>query len=224
MRDVKHTMKTIGASICCVLCLAVIGFFIYTVSVTPPAAEPELYQISDNTFLNLFYQYLTSGIDLNPFIMIVGLIALLLEILFSSPLRFLFSQLPLGRMLESDKQMTVKERIIPSLLIGIAAAVDNTYEAVSPESFAEKAVLINWIALIVIVLSFLVQFGALLSQGGVWRVLISGSLLVIANFGCGALLGTIISALCVLVAGLAMGFGLLLFGILIFFILSASSS
>lgn len=109
-----------------------------------------------------------SGIDLNPFIMIVGLIALLLEILFSSPLRFLFSQLPLGRMLESDKQMTVKERIIPSLLICIAAAVDNTYEAVSPESFAEKAVLINWIALIVIVLSFLVQFGALLSQGGVW--------------------------------------------------------
>ncbi len=224
MRDAKHIMKTIGASICCVLSLAVITFFIYTVSITPPAAEPELYQISDNAFLDLFYRYLTSGIDLNPFIMLVGLIALLLEILFSNPLRFLFSQLPLGRILDSDKQMTVKERIIPSLLIGIAAAIDNTYEAVSPESFSEKVVLINWIALILIALSFLVQLGTLLSQGGIWRVLVSGSLLVIANLGCGALLGTIASALGILVAGFTMGFGLILFGIVVFLILSITTS
>lgn len=220
----KHTMKMIGASICCILCLAVIGLFVYVVSITPEALEPEQYQISANSFLNLFYRYLTSGIDFNLFIMIVGLIALLIEIVVSSPLKFLFSQLPLGRILQTEKEMTIKKRIIPSLLIGIAAAVDTTYATISPDSFAEKAVWINWAFLIVIAISFLVQFSALLSQGGIWRVLVSGCLLVIANLGCGALLGMIVSTLCILVTGLAMGFGMILFGILVFFILAASSS
>lgn len=220
----KQTLKIIGSVICCIISIAVVAVFVYIATLTPVADEPELYQISGNTFLNMVYRFLTNGIDLNPLLLVAGLIALLVEILFSNPFHFLFAQFPLGHILNSERQLTVKGRVIPALLIGVASAVDNTYNLVSPESFAQNAVWINWAMLAVIAISFLVQFGVLLSQGGIWRVLVSGSLLVVGNIGCGALLGTIASMLCTLVAGLAMGFGILLLGLVVLFILSASTS
>lgn len=223
MHDVKHIMKTIGATICCVLCLAVIALFVYTLVQTPKAIEPELYQISDNAFLNLFYRYLTSGVDFNPLILIVGLIALIFEILFSKPLRFLCLQLPLGRIFESDRQISVMERIFPALLIGMASGFITTYATFSPDSFSENAVWINWVILIILTVAFIAQFAVLFSNGGLWRVLVSGTLLVAANLGCGTLLGMIASMLGVAAAGLAICFEVLLFGIVIFIILAIAS-
>ena len=224
MQGVKHTFKTIGAVICCILSLAVIALFIYAVRMTPAADEPELYLISKHTVLNGVYRFLTNGIDYNPLLMIVGLIALAAEILFSSPLQFLFRQLPLGRALEAEKQMTVKERLIPAILIGIASAVDNTYEALSPESFEKNAEWINWVLLIIIAISMLVQVLSLFSRGGIWRCLVSGALLIITNLGIGLMLGSFVSALCLLLAGLAIAFGGLLFALLIFCLLSVGTS
>lgn len=84
MRDVKHVFKTIGSVICCLLCIAVIVLFAYTVSKTQAPLEPEKYQISDSAIINGFYRFLTNGVDSDPFIFIFGLAALFVKSFFQS--------------------------------------------------------------------------------------------------------------------------------------------
>ena len=223
MHDVKHTLKTTGAVICCLLCVAVIVLFAYfAVNKTELSADVELYH-ADNAILNGFIYYLANGLNANPFLVITGLIALLFEILFSKPLTFLFRQLPLGRILESEKPMTMKARLIPALLIGVAAAVDISYAEVSPDSFAETAEVLNWIFLAVIGLAFVAQLVILLSQGGIWRALVSGGLLFAADVGIGALFGVLATLLAVMFVALSMVFAVILAGIVIFSILAIAS-
>ena len=172
MNDAKHVAKSIGAGICCVLCIAVIVLFAYVVSKTPAPPEPEKYQISDSTIINSFYRYLISGIESDRFFFIFGLAALLCEILFSKPLVFLFSQLPFGQIAGSGgKPLTMKTRLFPALLIGLAAIIDIIYSELSRDSFMERAELLNWIFLAVIGIAFVAQLISLLSDaafGAVW--------------------------------------------------------
>ncbi len=221
MKDAKHTFKTIGAVFCCVLCLAVIAGFAYTVSKTSFPEKPELYTISNNVFLNGFYRYLMNGIGSDRFFLIFGLAALLCEILFSKPLIFLFSQLPLGRINSptSIKPLTFKTRLIPAFLIGIAAAINIFYAEFKPDSFAENAQILNWIFLAVIGLAFVAQLTTLLTEGGIWRSLVSGGLLIAANVSIGALFGMLVTLLSVVFLGLVIGIGMLLLGSIIFKIL-----
>ena len=118
--------------------------------------------------------------------------------------------------------MTMKARLVPAFLIGIAAVINIFYAEFKPESFAENAKVLNWILLVVIGLSFIAQLVVLLSQGGVWRCLVSGSLLIAANAGIGALFGLLAAFLCIVFAGLAITFGIILAGIVIMWILSIS--
>lgn len=222
MHDAKHVAKSIGAGICCLLCIAVIVLFAYTVSKVQAPLEPEKYQISDSTIINSFYRYLISGIDSDRFFFIFGLAALLCEILFSKPLVFLFSQLPLGHIYDPDtvKPMTMKARLVPAFLIGIAAVINIFFAEFKPEVFAECAKVLNWILIAVIGLSFLAQLVILLSQGGIWRCLVSGGLLIAANASIGALFGMLAAFLCVAFVGLVFAFGLILLAIFAFCILS----
>lgn len=222
MNDAKHVAKSIGASICCILCIAVIVLFVYGVSKTQLSSASESYQISENTILNGFYQCLTNGVVFDRFFYIFGLAALLCEIFFSKPLVFLFSQLPLGHVYDSDtaKPMTMKTRLVPAFLIGIASVINIFYSEFKPESFAQNAKVLNWILIAVIGFSFVAQLVILLSQGGVWRCLVSGGLLLAANVSIGTLFGMLAAFLCVAFVGLVFAFGFILLGIVAFCILS----
>lgn len=225
MRDVKHVFKMIGSVICCLLCIAAIVAFVYAISKTPPPTEPELYAISSNTFLNSAYYLLLSGLNYNPLFVIVSLVALVFEILFSRPLVFLFSQLPLGQIAGSGgKPLTMKTRLFPALLIGLAAIIDIIYSELSRDSFMERAELLNWIFLAVIGIAFVAQLISLLSDGGIWRSLVSGGLLIAANIGIGCLIGLLGTLLCLAFVGLAAFFVMIIAGILICWILSISWS
>ncbi|MBR5362746.1 MAG: hypothetical protein IK134_05420 [Oscillospiraceae bacterium] len=222
MNDTKHVAKSIGAGICCILCITVIVLFIYGVSKTQLSSASESYQISDNAILNGFYQCLVNGVVFDRFFYIFGLAALLCEILFSKPLVFLFSQLPLGHVYDSDaaKPMTIKTRLVPAFLIGIASVINIFYSEFKPESFAQNAKVLNWILFAVIGLSFVAQLVILLSQGGIWRCLVSGGLLIAANVSIGTLFGMLAAFLCVAFVGLVFALGFILLGIVAFCILS----
>lgn len=226
MHDAKHIAKTIGAGICCVLCIAVIVLFVYGATKTQPPLEPKQYQITDNTIINGFYYYLIKGVDFDRFFILFGLAALLCEILFSKPLIFLFSQLPLGHIYDPDtvRPMPMKTRLVPAFLIGIAAVINIFYSEFKPESFAENAKVLNWILIAVIGLSFIAQLVILLSQGGIWRCLVSGGLLIAANLSIGTLFGMLAAFLCMVFAGLVITLGIILAGIVIFWILSITTS
>ena len=224
MHDAKHVAKSIGAGICCVLCITVIALFAYGTSKTQLSPQSELYQITDNTIINGFYRGLANGFSFDRFFYIFGFAALLCEILFSKPLIFLFSQLPLGHIYEPDdvKPMTMKIRLVPAFLIGIAAVINIFYAEFKPESFAAHAKVLNWILIAVIGFSFVAQLVILLSQGGIWRCLVSGGLLIAANVSIGTLFGMLAAFLCVAFIGLVFAFGIGLLAIVVFGILSSS--
>lgn len=224
MHDAKHIAKTVGASICCALCIAVIVLFAYGTSKTQLSQQSELYQITDNTIINGFYRGLANGFSFDRFFYIFGFAALLCEIFFSKPLIFLFSQLPLGHIYDPDtvNPMTMKNRLLPAFLIGVAAVINILYFEFKPESFAAHAKVLNWILIAIIGLSVVAQLVMLLSQGGIWRCLVSGGLLIAANVSIGTLFGMLAAFLCVAFIGLVFAFGIGLLAIVVFGILSSS--
>lgn len=185
-------------SIFCLLTLAVIGIFVWQILTLRNCDIPNEYNISKFKFVNLLCWCGERCTDTCPLIYVASIFAALFELFGQFELNSLFNKLPLGSMpkelINILPEINPPSAFIPTLissgLIIVNAMANEVFPQIkSIKSFYTQKLLPVGIVLIAITL--LILFLYCLFEGGIYGLLIRGSLICIANFGLSVLFGII---------------------------------
>ena len=187
--------STIGESIFCLLTLAVIGLFIWQILTLRNCDIPNEYNISKFNFVNLLCWCGERCTDTCPLIYVASIFAALFELFGQFELNSLFNNLPLGSMpkelINILPEINPLSAFIPTLISSCLIIVNVMANEVFPQikSFYTQKLLP--IGIVLIAITLLILFLYCLFEGGIYGLLIRGSLICIANFGLSVLFGII---------------------------------
>ena len=183
-------MKAFRAVIYSILSLALSAFCIFKI-IESKDFEPSIkIRITDNTVINSVIDTamkFTNNLQA-PFVVILGIVALLFNVLFSFRLHEFFSEVPLGSVKKVDyfkkrkPVATILSSLSPALVIGLYTAVHLLLQRYMPEKitfyikwFLPSAVLLALIAFFVLIINAFIS-------GGVWGLIIRVPVLFTENF------------------------------------------
>lgn len=223
----KNIFKIIIGSIFCILSIGIVISCIWLIKTMPEFHSQINYNISKYKIINTVYKVSVRCMNCCPFIIPVGIAAVLIDALGQNKMNFLFSKLPLGHFssCENNTNLVTKMTTVaaPSLLIGIFL----TIQAIMGIFFADHMGTCMKIVLpIFTVLSGLSLITLLITtfiQGSLYGLLIRGSLIISANIGLGILFGILGSVAAALIIGIGIIIAALFFAIIILNLMSAMS-
>lgn len=186
---IKNVFQIIGASFLCIISLAFIAVFIFLLKFENFGDAPKTFYLSNIKFVNTLCWYGQCCALECRFICLIALIIAFFNILFKSHFIFLFRKIPLGSFNFLQTPTITINRIAeftPTLLISIMIIIRQLGIALIPDFNAIYAKYLMPIACIIIAIFCILLVINLAHQGGIYAILLRGTMISIANFGLSA--------------------------------------
>ena len=206
--------STIGESIFCLLTLAVIGLFIWQILTLRNCDIPNEYNISKFNFVNLLCWCGERCTDTCPLIYVASIFAALFELFGQFELNSLFNKLPLGSMPQGLKDaLPVSNPLgefLPMAIVSCLIIINVIATAIVPKIMPFFLHKLLPVGIVLIAITVFILLFRCLAEGGIYGLLIRGSLICIANFGLSVLFGILGSLITTVFAGIIFIFGSLI--------------
>lgn len=190
-----ESVKTIFAILGCLLSIAVTVLFIYFLITSKDVTTITDCDISNIKIINKAYE-LAVKIEKSTFnLSFLGVLALIIDIIFSKSMYYFFQKLPLGYFEELEEEGLVPAKrisnISPALIIGLYISIHVISSLYAPDiyEFAKK-----WLLPIMTVLAIIALIAVIVEtviNGGLWGLIIKAPALAIENMGLSVIFGTL---------------------------------
>ncbi len=185
-RTVGEIFKLIGAIICALLMLSVSAYFIYILATLPQGNVVDEPHITSIPIIKDIYSIGARCIETHPFLFILCLVAILVDLLFSAPLEYLCEELPLGKIkdypLGNTHLSRILRQIIPAIFVGIYITIHYLLVGLAPSKLQLCVNIILPIAILLVGSIFIAIAVVTFINGGLWGFIVRVPLIVVENF------------------------------------------